>query len=49
MVTVDGITYEDLGKGPITALSVPNLRSAIPLAVSYDSQYSNFTFVAGPV
>ena len=28
---------------------MPNLKKATPLAVSYDSQYSNFTFAAGPV
>lgn len=29
--------------------SLPNLKPAVPLTVSYDSQYSNFTFSAGPV
>lgn len=29
--------------------SLPTLKSAIPLTVSFDSQYSNFTFAAGPV
>jgi hypothetical protein len=26
-----------------------NLKKAVPLTVSYDSQYSNFTLAAGPV
>ena len=29
--------------------SLPNLQEAIPQSVSYDSQYSNFTFLAGPM
>lgn len=29
--------------------SVPGLQKATPLAVSYDSHYSNFTFDAGPL
>jgi len=49
IVTVDGISYEYLGTGSQTLPSLPNLMPAIPLTVSYDSQYSNFTFSAGPV
>lgn len=49
MVTVDGITYEYLGTGSRTVPTLPNLKTATPLAVSYDSQYSNFTFAVGPV
>ena len=48
-VTVDGISYEYLGTGSTTLPSLPNLLPATPLTVSYDSQYSNFTFSAGPV
>jgi hypothetical protein len=49
LVTVDGITYEYLGTGSQDLPSLPNLKSANPLTVTYDSQYSNFTFAAGPV
>ena len=49
IVTVDGMSYEYLGTGSQNLPSLPTLKSAIPLTVSYDSQYSNFTFAAGPV
>lgn len=49
IVTVDGITYEYLGTGSQNLPALPNLKPATPLTVSYDSQYSNFTFSAGPV
>jgi hypothetical protein len=49
LATVDGITYEYLGTGSQELPTIPSLQSAIPLTVSYDSQYSNFTFAAGPV
>ncbi|KAI4153197.1 MAG: hypothetical protein L6R39_001628 [Caloplaca ligustica] len=49
IVTVDGISYEYLGTGSTTLPKLPNLRPAKPLTVTYDSQYSNFTFAAGPV
>ncbi|KAI4200341.1 MAG: hypothetical protein LQ350_003989 [Teloschistes chrysophthalmus] len=49
IVTVDGISYEYLGMGSTTLPKLPNLQPAVPLTVSYDSQYSNFTFAAGPV
>ena len=49
IVTVDGISYEYLGTGSTTLPSLTKLKPAIPLTVSYDSQYSNFTFSAGPV
>lgn len=49
IVTVDGMSYEYLGTGSSTLPSLPNLKPAVPLTVSYDSQYSNFTFSAGPV
>ncbi|KAL8775587.1 MAG: hypothetical protein Q9209_000083 [Squamulea sp. 1 TL-2023] len=46
-VAIDRILGQGLpwvGKG-----CLPNLQSAKPLSVAYDSQYSNFTFAAGPV
>ena len=46
---MDATSYEYLGFGSTTLPTLPNLRPAKPLAVSYDSQYSNFTFAAGPV
>lgn len=49
MVSVDGITYEYLGMGSTTIPRLPNLQPAKPQTVRYDSQYSNFTFAAGPV
>lgn len=49
IITVDGISYEYLGTGSQTLPTLPNLRTATPMHVSYDSQYSNFTFAAGPL
>ncbi|KAL8645777.1 MAG: hypothetical protein Q9210_006522, partial [Variospora velana] len=49
LVTVDGISYEYLGTGSTTLPKLSNLLPAKPLTVTYDSQYSNFTFAAGPV
>ncbi|KAL8967795.1 MAG: hypothetical protein Q9197_005227 [Variospora fuerteventurae] len=46
---VDGISYEYLGTGSTTLPKLSNLLPAKPLTVTYDSQYSNFTFAAGPV
>lgn len=46
---VDGISYEYLGTGSQNLPKLPNLKIAKPQSVSYDSQYSNFTFTAGPV
>ncbi len=46
-MTVDGISYEYLGTGSSTLPTLRNLKPAVPLTVSYDSQYSNFTFGAG--
>ena len=43
------MSYEYLGTGSQGLPSLPNLKTAVPLTVSYDSQYSNFTFSAGPV
>ncbi|KAK8117388.1 glutaminase [Apiospora kogelbergensis] len=49
VVTVDGISYEYLGNGLQILPSLPSYVSASPRAVAYDSNYSNFTFSAGPV
>lgn len=45
IVRVDGQSYEYMGDSP----AVTGLKKAIPLTVSYDSHYSNFTFDAGPL
>ncbi|KAL1867663.1 hypothetical protein Daus18300_006218 [Diaporthe australafricana] len=49
MVMVDGISYEYLGTGSQCPPNPAKLQIAKPQTVSYDSQYSNFTFIAGPV
>lgn len=49
IVKVDGISYEYLGLGSQCPPTPARLQSAKPQTVSYDSQYSNFTFLAGPV
>ncbi|KAH8888530.1 glutaminase GtaA [Thozetella sp. PMI_491] len=49
IVVVDGIAYEYLGTGSRNLPVLPNVRSATPKNVRYDSQYSNFTFEAGGV
>lgn len=49
IVAVDGISYEYLGTGSRCPPTPARLQSAKPQTVSYDSQYSNFTFLAGPV
>lgn len=49
MVAVDGVTYEYLGIGAQELAAQAQVRSAVPQTVRYDSQYSNFTFRAGPV
>ncbi|KAK5162952.1 hypothetical protein LTR04_002859, partial [Oleoguttula sp. CCFEE 6159] len=49
MVTVDGVSYDYLGTGSQNLPSIPNLKTAVPLHVSHDLQYSNFTFRGGPV
>lgn len=49
IVAVDGISYEYLGTGSQSLPDLPNFRSATPLSVRYDSQYSNLTFAAEPV
>ncbi|KAK6852234.1 glutaminase [Apiospora arundinis] len=49
IVKVDGISYEYLGNGVQTLPDLPSYLSASPRKVAYDSNYSNFTFSAGPV
>ena len=49
IVRVDGVAYEYLGIATQTLPMLPNFKPAIPLTVSYDSQFSNYTFAAGPV
>lgn len=49
IVAVDGISYEYLGPGSQCPPTPAKLEPAKPQAVSYDSQHSNFTFLAGPV
>jgi hypothetical protein len=49
IVAVDGIAYERLGTSSQDLPTMDNLNSVTPLAVSYDSQYSNFTFATGHV
>lgn len=49
IVKVDGISYEYLGTGSQSLPKLDNFQIATPQSVSYDSQYSNFTFLAGPV
>ncbi|KAG8168909.1 hypothetical protein KVR01_001658 [Diaporthe batatas] len=49
IVSVDGISYSYLGTGSECPPTPAKLQAAKPKIVSYDSQYSNFTFLAGPV
>ncbi|KAI0473563.1 hypothetical protein GGR56DRAFT_647998 [Xylariaceae sp. FL0804] len=49
IVTVDGVSYEYMGAGSQRLPKTSKLQTAVPLTVNYDSQYSNFTFQAGPV
>lgn len=46
---VDGVSYEYLGIGSQSLPALKHLKIAQPKTVSYDSQYSNFTFQAGAV
>lgn len=48
IVTVDGISYEWLGTAQ-ESFPETTFKKAKPLTVSYDSQYSNFTFSTGQV
>ena len=49
IIQVDGLSYEYLGVGSQSLPTLSSLKTAVPLTVSYDSQYSNYTFAAGPV
>ncbi|KAI0400740.1 DUF1793-domain-containing protein [Xylaria palmicola] len=49
IVIVDDIAYEYLGSTNHELPKEAQYVSAVPLAVSFDSQSSNFTFKAGPV
>ncbi|KAK7529441.1 uncharacterized protein J3D65DRAFT_648597 [Phyllosticta citribraziliensis] len=49
IVLVDGTAYEFMGDGITDLPLMDNIKYATPLTVTYDSQYSNFTFSAGPV
>lgn len=49
IVMVDGVSYEYLGTGSQSLPSTRKFKIAKPKTVTYDSQYSNFTFQAGPV
>jgi len=48
IVTVDGTSYQWLGTAMKKLPAMEIFKEAEPLTVSYDSQYSNFTFMAGP-
>lgn len=49
VVVVDDIAYEYLGSTNGNLPKESQYISSVPLAVSFDSQFSNFTFQAGPV
>jgi hypothetical protein len=49
IITVDGVVYEFLGTGLQSLPFFKHIKTATPVAVEFDSQYSNFTFRAGPV
>ncbi|KAI5197807.1 DUF1793-domain-containing protein [Aureobasidium subglaciale] len=49
IIVIDGIIYEYLGTGLQSLPPLANVKTASQLAVSFDSQYSNFTIRAGPV
>ncbi|KAF2172479.1 hypothetical protein M409DRAFT_63152 [Zasmidium cellare ATCC 36951] len=49
IITVDNVSYEYLGNGFQAFPARANLSRALPTKVNYDSQWSNFTFIAGPV
>ncbi|KAH8646828.1 hypothetical protein BX600DRAFT_420703 [Xylariales sp. PMI_506] len=49
IVVVDGIAYEYLGASIQSLPVLSSFRSAKPQSVVYDSQSSNYTFLAGPV
>jgi hypothetical protein len=49
IAVVDNIAYEYMGSTNRELPTEAQYISAVPLGVSLDSQYSNFTFQAGPV
>ncbi|CAJ2509302.1 Uu.00g143280.m01.CDS01 [Anthostomella pinea] len=49
IVVVDGIAYEYMGNAINDLPALEDFKSAVPQDVTFDSQYSNFTFLAGPV
>ncbi|RYO80743.1 hypothetical protein DL762_007491 [Monosporascus cannonballus] len=49
IVTVDKVSYEYMGAAVQDLPFLPSFKSAVAQDVSFDSQYSNFTFLAGPV
>lgn len=49
LLTADSVTYERMGIGSESLPDLSDLRMAVPRTVDFDSQYSNFTFAAGPV
>lgn len=49
IITVDNHSYEYLGSGLQSLPARMNFTRATPTNITYDSQWSNFTFLAGPV
>ncbi|KAI0000265.1 DUF1793-domain-containing protein [Xylariaceae sp. FL0662B] len=49
IVVVDGNSYEYMGAAISDLPELASFNSSIPQEVKFDSQYSNFTFLAGPV
>ncbi|KAI4730612.1 DUF1793-domain-containing protein [Aureobasidium sp. EXF-10728] len=49
IIVVDEVSYEYLGTGLQSLPPLNNIKTASQLAVSFNSQYSNFTIRAGPV
>ncbi|KAI1801257.1 DUF1793-domain-containing protein [Daldinia bambusicola] len=49
IVVVDGNSFEYMGNSINDFPELPNFNTSKPLEVRFDSQYSNFTFLAGPV
>lgn len=46
---MDGASYEYMGDAMGALPPIPSFKKAIPQNVTFDTQYSNFTFTAGPV
>ncbi|KAI1773146.1 DUF1793-domain-containing protein [Hypoxylon cercidicola] len=49
IVVVDGNSFEYMGASINDFPELPFFNSTVPLEVKFDSQFSNFTFLAGPV